>query len=431
MKLLMNNKRYLTGVDWLMHVFDHMNQKMIGRGNEFHFILEVEGLLDCKIFEQELNQFVEQYSIFKGHVSRALNLAPYWKINRSKKNKSIVVSAVNLQDQSDLISRCTQIFEKHCQMDTGYLQCDIIICNEKSYVAFTFSHKIFDGSGAEFFIEAFGDYIEDKQGYVFHDEYIESSHLDDWKDKFKAGKDVNRRLIELSPKGNVRAFSMGGTKSNFRFKVIHFDEGQTQKILERANNEMGYLLIMPFLLSQAVVAVNQLFDKKGIQKDGMVVPVTVNARKNDKSREMFFNHLSFIFFRFSAEAANNPAATIKNQLYDQMKVKFTDQFEKNAMLMRIAPVSILSKLLGLYSKGKIASFSFSYLGETGFTRGELFKKKVVNLFHLPCPSVPPGLGIFVNNYKGKMNLTISYLNTLLDECDVLFLVDQLKNMPNE
>ena len=138
-----------------------------------------------------------------------------------------------------------------------------------------------------------------------------------------------------------------------------------------------------------------------------------------------------MFFRFTNKEAENPIVSIKNQLYEQTKSKFADKFSNNAMLMRILPASVLSKLLGLYSRGKVASFSFSYLGETVFNEGKLFGKEVSSLFHLPCPSVPPGLGVFLNNYKGKFSLTISYLSTLLDDEDVAFLVNVLKEMPNE
>ncbi len=431
MKQLINNKRYLTGIDWLIHVFDYMNHSRIGTGNAFHIILEVDGLIDGVFFERELNQFVEKHSVFKGQTAIAWNLAPYWKINNNKEIQSTRISSVQIQDIFDLIPYCRKIFRKHDHSNNNYLSCDVILHEKKSYIAFTFSHKIFDGIGAEFFLEDFRKYLDDKPGYIVQDQYCEPSHLNKWGEKFRAGKQVNQKLIWLSPGRKIRAFPIKENNEDYKYNVIQFDKEQTNKIIERANKEAGYLLIMPFLLGQAVCAFNQLLNKKGIRNGSMVVPVTVNARKKREVNKIFFNHLSFMFFRFINKEAEDPVNVIKSQLYEQTKSGLTDKFGQNAMLMRILPVSILSKLLGLYSKGTMASFSFSYLGETGLAGKRLLGKKVFNVFHLPRPSVPPGLGIFLNNYNGKMSLTISYLSELLDKDDVLFLVDKLKKMPNE
>ncbi|MDP8266434.1 MAG: hypothetical protein P9M07_05750 [Candidatus Aceula meridiana] len=426
----MTNKRYLTGIDWLIHAFDHMNQKKIGKGNVFHIVFEVNGLVNVDLFEQELNQFISSHFIFKGRAARAFNLAPYWKIDKDKEVSPVSISSRRVQEASKFIPFCIEISQKYDQSSEGYLYCDVIFHDEKSYVFFTFSHKLFDGLGAELFVDAFERYREGKQSYVFPDRRCQPSHLNRWGEKFKAGRHVNRKLLWLSPGRKVRALPIKKGKQEYQYKVIQFNENQTKKIIERADKEAGYLLIMPFLLSQAIYAFNQLFNRKGIRNDNMVVPVTVNARKKGEEREMFFNHLSFMFFKFTDKEAENPMESIKNQLYEQTKSRFSEKFSSNAMLMRIAPIPILSNLLGIYSRGKMASFSFSYLGETVFSGRKLLGKETANLFHLPVPSVPPGLGVFVNNYNGKFNLTISYLNTLLNDEDIEFLVNALREMPN-
>jgi len=427
----MTSKRYLTGIDWLIHTFDHMNKQKIGRGNVFHVIFEVNSLLNVELFTRELNEFINKCDVFKGSVSRSFNLAPYWKINKNKKIEPVIISSSTIQESSELIVFFTKIFEKHDQSNDAYLYCDVVFHNEESYVSFTFSHKVFDGIGAELFVDAFEKYMEDKNSYVFENKYFEPSHLNGWIEKFKSGKQVNQKLIRLSPGRNVRVLPLGEIRDEYKFKIIQFDEEETSKIIERANKEAGYLLVMPFLLSKTVSVFNKLLNKKGIRNDNMVVPVTVNARKKGVFNKIFFNHLSFMFFSFNSKEAESPIASIKNQLYEQTKSRFADKFCNNAMLMRIFPAPILSKLLGLYSKGKMATFSFSYLGEAVNSERKLFSKAVQNVYHMPCPSVPPGIGVIINNCNGKFNLTISYLNALLDEKDAEYLVNELNEMPNE
>ena len=102
-----------------------MNKKEIGKGNVFHVILEVNSLLNIELFERELNQFINKHAIFKGSVSRALNLAPYWKINKDKKIAPVVISTFRIQEFSELIPCCTKIFEKHDLSNECYLSCNV------------------------------------------------------------------------------------------------------------------------------------------------------------------------------------------------------------------------------------------------------------------------------------------------------------------
>ena len=115
----MASKRYLTGIDWLVHAFDHMNEKKIGKGNVFHIVFEVNGVIDIDPFEQDLNQFISGHFVFKGRVARALNLAPYWKIDKNKEIKPVSISSHRIQEASNFISYCAEISQKYDQSSEG------------------------------------------------------------------------------------------------------------------------------------------------------------------------------------------------------------------------------------------------------------------------------------------------------------------------
>ena len=432
----MKNKRYLTGVDWLIHVFDHMNRKTIESGNEFHIVLKVDGVVQVDFFENDLNAFLQKYSVFKGKVARAWNLAPFWKVRQDQPIVQTATQTTEILDLSEFDLCLDGLIKKHKYDPSCYLFSDLIICKGQTFVVFTFSHKIFDGLGGELFLQTFQNFSTDRTGFKVEEQSTEPSHLDKWTEKFRSGRTINRALIKMSPERRLRSFPLDAREdSNYVFARVHFTEKESARIIEQANKKAGYLLVMPFLLARTVQIFSGLFDKRGFDKDNIVVPVTVNARKEEKkAKKMFFNHLSFLFFKFEAEEMGKPErilTSVKEQLFDQIKNKFSKQFMDNAMLMRILPVSLLSKLLGLYSKGAMASFSFSYVGETVYKSDTFLGQPVSNLFHLPRPSVPPGLGVIFSNYKGKLNLTISYFNNIFTEEDIDYMKSGFKKLSDE
>ena len=83
--------------------------------------------------------------------------------------------------------------------------------------------------------------------------------------------------------------------------------------------------------------------------------------------------------------------------------------------MRIVPLPILAKLIPSFFRGVIGTFSFSCVGETAYGLKHFMQRKVLNLFHMPRVPIEPGLGIFFNQFQGKLNLIFSYLDGVLTE----------------
>jgi hypothetical protein len=78
-------------------------------------------------------------------------------------------------------------------------------------------------------------------------------------------------------------------------------------------------------------------------------------------------------------------------------------------------------------KGEVASFSFSYVGETAYTFPDFMGIRVQNLFHMPRVVVPPGLGIFFEQVQGKLNAVLSYAEGLLSDDEADWIVHHLQH----
>jgi hypothetical protein len=149
----------------------------------------------------------------------------------------------------------------------------------------------------------------------------------------------------------------------------------------------------------------------------------------DIKQEMFFNHVSYLFYQVPASEAGDREKTImsiRNQMYDQIKSGLPKDVLKASLLTRIAPLPVLKKVFSIPVDGKIASFCFSHVGKCSYMFSGLMGAKINNIFHMPRVPVPPGLGFFFNYFNDRLNLVISYLNGLIQEDEAVMLETCLK-----
>lgn len=337
---------------------------------------------------------------------------------------------------TDVFSLLEQKANQKFISDQEHLFFHLIYTGNKCYVAMTFDHRLFDARGAEAFLEMFQNQWENKDNTFCDKDIIvpaESAHLCNWRKKFIAGKQVNRTFLKLGENAPPRVLPLPASLNNrrFRFKVIPFDKHQTGLIVENAYKEAGYLMLMPYVLASAIWIMHKLFTKRNIKSGDYVVPVSIDMRPTDKvQQEVFFNHISFLFFIVRSDEADHfPVLikSIKQQLYDQVKSELPRNFQEASLLMRILPLPILSNIMRLYLKGQIASFSFSNVGESAYKSSSFMGKKILNILHMPRVPVPPGIGIFFHQFQNKLNIVLSFLEGILSDEEANELIHTLQS----
>ncbi|MBW2738284.1 MAG: hypothetical protein JRE64_05420 [Deltaproteobacteria bacterium] len=432
-------KRYLTGIDWIIHALDYITKKGTGTGNTSQIILELDGAPAEDEFRDCIENLIKKYPVLHGRTSRDYNLAPYWKISFTKQRQPLPVKASYLDNTSceaDIFSILAQIANLKFISNQEHLFFHLIYTGNKCYVVMTFDHRLFDARGAEAFLEILQNEWKNKDNTFCDKDIIvpaESAHLRRWRRKFIAGQQVNRTFLKLGENAPPRALPLPASLNNrrFRFKVIPFDKHQTDLIVENAYKEAGYLMLMPYVLASAVWVMHRLFSKRNIKSGDYVVPVSIDMRPTDKvQQEVFFNHVSFLFFIVRPDAADHfPVLikSIKQQLYDQVKSELPRNFQEASLLMRILPLPILSNIMRVYLKGQIASFSFSNVGESAYKSSSFMGKKILNILHMPRVPVPPGLGIFFHQFQNKLNVVLSFLEGILSDKEANELIHTLQS----
>lgn len=425
-------KRYLTGIDWLVHVFNHMTIKETGAGFMSQVVIEISGDVNAGEIRNSLNAFIKKHSIINGYLARDFNLAPYWKIPPGVTTE-IVCDTVDIKEDASfdfILKNLEKGINTRFKNKREHIAFHILAGRDKSYIAMTFDHLLFDARNAEAFLNMFQ---KDWDGREHAGDMVitEPAHLSMWMDKFRAGQRVNRAFIKIAGKAPPRVLPFPSGKKGFKFKILSFSRKGAEAIAENSFNEAGYLMLMPYALAASVYALHGIFTGRGVSSGDYVIPVSIDTRKQEEvTRHMFFNYVSFFIFKAEAsEALNFPGLlkSIKEQMYSQVKSDLPGDICKASLLMRIAPPSLLGRLLKMYFKGEIASFCFSYVGRTAYSSPSFMGSKITNIFHMPRIPVPPGIGVFFQHSNEKLNVILSYLDGMLSNDEEEIILKSLKS----
>jgi hypothetical protein len=413
-------KNYLSGMDWVANSLDEINKKEIKLGNHSAVVLVLKKELDVELFTQRL-KCLDDNHVLKGKLSRDLNLAPYWKVNLKKKPR-IKIST----------ERTDNVFKLYCDFineafgsEDSYLEFKICFQEDKSYVCMKFDHRILDARGAEMVL----NYLNGTCIESFH--YNREPYLRNWKDNFLAGRTIVRFLIGLNSSlvTNSLAIKKQGSQKNI-FSQITFNKEESKKIIDDANEKAGYLMIMPYLLAKSTQAFDKCFFANKSKEAKYIVSVNADRRpKKEDLKSLFFNHFSFCYFGIDTKAlfCETIYEELKKELYLQIKDKIAEAFELASRLARILPLCVMAKVMKDQVKKNKISFSFSYVGQSGYQDDSFMDNTIQDVFHLPIVPIYPGIGIYFTKFKDKIQLVLSANQSIVTEKELCLLTQKIKD----
>ena len=108
-----------------------------------------------------------------------------------------------------------------------------------------------------------------------------------------------------------------------------------------------------------------------------------------------------------------------------LRRKLPAGMEPLTKLMERCPSRFYLKPASIYLKGEICSLFHSHTGQFAPGVTELFGSRLVNGYHVPSVSSPPGIGIFFSEYDGQLTGTLSWKKSSLDEDELNLLKSTL------
>lgn len=425
-------KRYLTGMDWVIHTLDHVSKKQTGVGNISQIVLELTGLPAYDELKNFLEEFIKHHPVTSGWSVRGFNLAPFWKIYRGAATPPRLKTH-ELSDTSDagIILKLEEELNLPFNTEREHLVFHLLHAKDRYFVAMTFDHRLLDARGAEAFLDIFQ---QEQIGGNKTDSISlsEPSHLCDWRKKFIAGKNVNQAFRSMTQNTPPTCPLPDSSKEKkFKFKHTSLSKAETDQIVERVYDQTGYEMVMPYALAVSVHILHKYFTKKSTHTGDYVIPVSIDTRAPEKiHQEVFFNHISFFLFHIPQAVSGSFSdilTLIQKQMYEQVKSRLPENLKEASHLMRILPLAAMGFLMHQPLNGQIASFCFSYIGESAYKSSEFVHERILNIFHMPRAPVPPGLGIYFNQFQGKLNAVLSYVDGVLDRNEASVVMNEVRS----
>ncbi|MDT8389242.1 MAG: hypothetical protein RRC34_01885 [Lentisphaeria bacterium] len=412
------NRRYLTGMDWMVRALDHASKRETGVGNVSQVVLELKGRLDEGAFRERARRFVAVNPVVGGVTRRAWHVAPYWSIPEVAAPENSRVRVVDLPVEGGVTAvfdELARIVNEPFAHARHHLAFSLITQGSKSFVALRFDHRLLDARGAEMVLMALHRFTGD--GVPVSGT---PAHLSHWLRKFTAGKHVNRTFLSLRGEEPSAALSpLRRAAQEIRpaeYRFSHYSPQASQRVADAADDRAGFLMMTPYLLGCATHVFNTVFEKKNRSGD-YVVSVNVDGRAAAGAEDqVFFNHVSFLFFKFlRQEAGDLPRlwTSASRQWLENARRKRSADFAEMSMLTRILPVSILNRVMRILCHGAEASFAFSYIAESGYQDTAFMGLEVDNVHHMPRVPPAPGVGLFFTSFHGRLNVVLSSLAGLL------------------
>ena len=425
------NKLYLSGCDWIISTLDYIMKSTTCAGNISQVVLILDSVVDRTEFQNRLGRFISEFPVVYGRIVRDITICPYWRIP-GKSEHSLNFTYYSCSNEEEMLALLGRCVNKPFKNESDHLAFHLINTgSQKSCLAMTFDHRLFDAGGAEFFIGLLQQYLENdnspavSKGITLN----ASAHLSGWIRKFLSGRNVNRKVIALSKNPPEMLPISTGKNKFFKFRLISFDRQTTDAVYDNAYKEAGYLMEMPYLLASVVQAVHAVFKNRGLSAGNYLSTVSIDMRTGaDFKQELFLNHVSYLFFQILSgilEDKDKIIHSIKMQMYEQIKAGIPRDMMEASHLTRIAPMAFLKKIIDMPLNGKLATFIFSHLGKSPLSP-EIMGAKIENVFQMPRVPAPPGLGFFSNHYNGRLNMVISYLDGLISDDEAAVMEHQIK-----
>ena len=419
------NRRYLTGIDWVVGALHESGKKSIGNGAISQAIIEVTGPVDEASLRNTLDQISARFPLIHGHFSRDwLNLAPYWKVPRSARSAGIPLRVIDLP--TGAVEQADQLLVDHVntplEPDSQHLRFLLVrIGNEQSKLGLQFDHRLFDAYGAEAFFRLIDQTAQGRLDEIAPSIQItEPAHLDHWKRRFSSGKTLNRLLVELQKK-EVCALAMPSAGVSRKIRFVHdtMTVEQTVKINQKAFAEIGVPILLPSAAARAVAAMQQVIPAPPLAGQQYLLFTSTNMRATGQEwQSIFFNHFSFVLFSAPSDekkSIREIALVLRDQFFQHMKHKIPFAMQDAAALGRIFPRSLIGRIINSMFDGRMCSFYFACLKESGFPGQTFMGLPATNLIHTPLAFAPPGMNLCMTFFAGRFNLVLSYLEGAMDD----------------
>ena len=214
-----------------------------------------------------------------------------------------------------------------------------------------------------------------------------------------------------------------------RFEVIRFSKPESGTIRTKMTSTAGELLLLPYYACCASRAVRSVIASRHPDEDApILLSLPVQRQPNPAKRPLFHNHMVAYSLLLTGDELQDLAPATKS-LYRKyanfLRRKLPAAMEPLTRLMERCPSRFYLKPASFYLKGEICSLFHSHTGKFAPGITALFGSRLINGYHVPTISSPPGIGIFFSEYDDQLTCTLSWKDGSLSKDELVLLKSRL------
>jgi len=408
----------LNGADYFMLVLDRLMVKSSGWSNACRFVVE----LNCSISRIELELFLRQNHAFEILQSLRLKVPgflifPYWQVTASSAIPS--VREFKVQDIENIPEKC---FDKLLNPETDPpLRIDLVIyASGANALLFTWHHCLMDARGAELLLNHIG-------GNLRFDSHVADRRI---KPDWKGIHTLKKKLYEITKLPLAFLHKKAVTESELRNVIITFSEDETRIIEENSRRSGAIHNRSLFFLAVSARAMRSVYLQRGNSGKDIFVPVPQDQRRRGAKGPMLRNQVSFLFYRIREDTLIDIRVVVRD-LIDQMMQMMRHEIPASYLSMmeysRRLPLFFYKRILKRNAGGQLASFFFSYTGDSLKDFAHFDGREINQAVHIPPNTFPPGIIIIFSNYRGRLNVTFGYMTSVIQENELETFISSLKS----
>jgi len=227
--------------------------------------------------------------------------------------------------------------------------------------------------------------------------------------------------VSRAPLASMRPEGDGPFEPRNLFRLISFTREETDLIIRNGDRAGAGFRRSLFFLAASARALHAVRTRRGAEPAAFLVPVPQDLRRRGAPGPVFFNHVSFLFYRAEPEhlgSMKELVATLTRQMTEQIRDRMPYSFDTAMRMFQRLPLGLYARILRGPSRGRFATFFFSDTGESFRDRQSFLGARITDIAHLAPVAFPPGIALIWTTFQGRLNVVLSWVDGCLADDEV-------------
>lgn len=313
----------------------------------------------------------------------------------------------------------------------GLLRFDIVPSSDGATVLMSWSHLLFDARGAEMALSEIAALsgAPDLNPGMRESWGVPDASCSGFGERLRKVRIFVDRYYELRSRRVVSLGPLPPAASESRCLFLHFSERETADVRRRGEHLTAGIFVMPYFLAVAMRAHAAVLEARGVRDGGLECAISAQNRKRGALDPVWQNQVSQLFFSLDLRQTGSltqAAVALQEQFAAMTRSGCDSAFLIMINWMRRLPPFLYRRFLRRTASGQITSFYHAHTGTflagtTDFCGGAL-----LDGWHAPSVSQPPGTGIFLSEFRGRLTVSLCWRDGTLSAQERYLLLSRLR-----